>query len=73
MKSNRVKSEHRGKRWKMKKEVYCEDFKEMLRHTLGSCEELSDKWVTAATMYREKSREVFSVSSRQSKDDKETF
>ena len=59
MKRNREKAEQRNK-W------------ERLRRALSGHEELPGDCVTTATVVRETGREVFSASSGQRKDDKET-
>ena len=68
-----TKAEPRIKWWKLKKEDYCEEFREDIRRALGGEEELPDDWTTTANIVRDTARKVLGVSSKQRKEDKETW
>ena len=68
-----TKAEPRIKWWKMKKEDCCEEFREEIRRALGGEEELPDDWTTTANIVRDTARKVLGVSSKQRKEDKETW
>ena len=64
-----TKAEPRIKRWKLKKEDCCEEFREEIRRALGGEEELPDDWTTRANIVRDTARKVLGVSSKQRKED----
>ena len=68
-----TKAEPRIKLWKLKKEDCCEEFREETRRTLGGKEELPDDWTTTANVVRDTARKVLGVSSKQRKEDEETW
>ena len=68
-----TKAEPRIKWWKLKKEDWCEEFREQIRRALGGKEELPDDWTTTAKVVRDTARKVLGVSSKQRKEDKETW
>ena len=68
-----TKAEPRIKWWKLKKEDCCEEFREEIRRALGGEEELPDDWTTTANIVRDTARKVLGVSSKQWKEDKETW
>ncbi|KAK3530917.1 hypothetical protein QTP70_006176 [Hemibagrus guttatus] len=72
-KKKRSAIEKKTKWWKLKKEECCEEFREKLRQALGGQVVLPDDWETTAEVIRETGRKVLGVSSRRSKEDKETW
>ena len=60
-------------RWEMKKEACCEEYRGEIRRALGGKEELPDDWTTTAKAVRDTARKVLGVSSKQRKEDKETW
>ena len=68
-----VKAEPRIKWWKLKKEDCCEEFREEIRRALGGKDELLDDWTTTAKVVRDTARKVLGVSSKQRKEDKDTW
>ncbi|KAK3568504.1 hypothetical protein QTP86_008606 [Hemibagrus guttatus] len=69
----RSKIEKKTKRWKLKKEERCEEFRQKLRQALGGQVLLPDDWETTAEVIRETGRKVLGVSSGRRKEDKETW
>ncbi|KAK3509147.1 hypothetical protein QTP70_020260, partial [Hemibagrus guttatus] len=59
--------------WKLKKEEWCEEFRQKLRQALGGQVVLPDDWETTAEVIRETGRKVLGVSSGRRKEDKETW
>ena len=51
----------------------CEEFTEEIRRALGGKEELPDDWTTTANVARDTARKVLGVSSKQRKEDQETW
>ena len=51
----------------------CEEFREEIRQALGGSEELPDDWTTMAKVVRYTARTVLGVSSKQRKEDRETW
>ena len=68
-----TKAEPRIKLWILKKEDCCEEFREEIRRTLGGKEELPGDSTTTANIEMDTSRKVLGVSSKQRKEDKETW
>ena len=68
-----TKAEPRIKWWKLKTEDCCEEFREEIRRALGGKEELRDDWTTTANVVRDTAIKVLGVSSKQRKEDKETW
>ena len=68
-----TKAESRIKWWKLKKEDCCEEFREEISRALGGNEELPDDWTTTANVVRDTARKVLGESSKQRKEDKETW
>ena len=68
-----TKAEPRIKWWKLKKEDCGEEFREEIRRALGGVEQLPDDWTTTANIVRDTKRKVLGVSSKQRKEDKETW
>ncbi|KAK3519851.1 hypothetical protein QTP70_006681 [Hemibagrus guttatus] len=72
-KKKRSEIEKKTKRWKLKKEECCEEFRQKLRQALGGQVLLPDDWETTAEVIRETGRKVLGVSSGRRKEDKETW
>ncbi|KAK3558644.1 hypothetical protein QTP86_022969, partial [Hemibagrus guttatus] len=72
-KRSEIEIEKKTKWWKMKKEEYCEEFRQKLRQALGGQVVLPDDWETTAEVIRETGRKVLGVSSGRRKEDKETW
>ena len=72
-KQNIAKAEPRIKWWKLKKQDCCEEFREEIRRALSGREELPDDWTTMAKVVRDTARKVLGMSSKQRKEDKETW
>ena len=68
-----TKAEPSIKWWKLKKEDCCEEFREEIRQDLGGEEELPDDWTTMTNLARDTAIKVLGVSSKQRKEDKETW
>ena len=68
-----TKAEPRIKWWKCMTEDCCEEFREEIRRALGGKEELPDDWTTTANIVWDTARKVLGVSSKQRKEDKETW
>ena len=66
-------SESRAKDQMVKKEDCCEEFTEEIRQALSGREKLPDDWTTTAKVVRDTARKVLGVSSKQRKEDKETW
>ena len=65
-----TKAEPRIKWWNLKTEDCCEEFREEIRRSLGGEEDLPDDWTTTSNVT---ARNVLGVSSKQRKEDKETW
>ncbi|KAK3526858.1 hypothetical protein QTP86_000716 [Hemibagrus guttatus] len=72
-KRSKIEIEKKTKWWKLKKEEYCEEFRQKLRQALGGQVVLPDDWETTAEVIRETGRKVLGVSSGKRKEDKETW
>ncbi|KAK3532174.1 hypothetical protein QTP86_009195 [Hemibagrus guttatus] len=72
-KRSKIEIEKKTKWWKLKKEEYCEEFRQKLRQALGGQVVLPDDWETTAEVIRETGRKVLGVSSGRRKEDKETW
>ncbi|KAK3525567.1 hypothetical protein QTP70_000462 [Hemibagrus guttatus] len=72
-KRSKIEIEKITKWWKLKKEEYCEEFRQKLRQALGGQVVLPDDWETTAEVIRETGRKVLGVSSGRKKEDKETW
>ncbi|KAK3524762.1 hypothetical protein QTP86_002705 [Hemibagrus guttatus] len=72
-KTKRSKIEKKTKWGKLKKEEWCEEFRQKLRQALGGQVVLPDDWETTAEVIRETGRKVLGVSSGRRKEDKETW
>ncbi|KAK3555762.1 hypothetical protein QTP86_028960 [Hemibagrus guttatus] len=73
-KKKRSEIEKKTKWWKLKKEEFCEEFRQKLRQALGGQVVLPDDWeTTAEEVIRETGRKVLGVSSGRRKEDKETW
>ncbi|KAK3541246.1 hypothetical protein QTP86_016915 [Hemibagrus guttatus] len=72
-KTKRSKIEKKTKWWMLKKEEFCEEFRQKLRQALGGQVVLPDDWETTAEVIRETGRKVLGVSSGRRKEDKETW
>ena len=68
-----AKAEPRIKWWKLKKEDCSEEFREEIRRALGGKDGLPDDWTTTAKVVRDTARKVLGVSSKQRKEDKDTW
>ena len=66
-------AEPRIKWWKLKKKDCCEEFREEIRGALGGKEELPNDWTTTAYVVIDTGRKILGVSSKQSKEDKDTW
>ncbi|KAK3506283.1 hypothetical protein QTP70_002439 [Hemibagrus guttatus] len=72
-KRSKIEIEKKTKRWKLKKEECCEEFRQKLRQALGGQVVLPDDWETRAEVIRETGRKMLGVSSGRRKEDKETW
>ncbi|KAK3530583.1 hypothetical protein QTP86_028838 [Hemibagrus guttatus] len=72
-KTSKIEIGKKTKWWKLKKEEFCEEFRQKLRQALGGQVVLPDDWETTAEVIRETGRKVLGVSSGRRKEDKETW
>ena len=72
-KRNTSMAEPMIKWWKLRKKDCCEEFREEIRGALGGKEELQDDWTTTANVVIDTGRKVLGVSSKQRKEDKDTW
>ncbi|MCJ8736303.1 hypothetical protein PDJAM_G00258220 [Pangasius djambal] len=72
-KRSKIEIEKKTKWWKLKKQEFCEDFRQKLRQALGGQVVLPDDWETTAEVIRVTGRKVLGVSSGRRKEDKETW
>ncbi|KAK3572295.1 hypothetical protein QTP86_030253, partial [Hemibagrus guttatus] len=72
-KRSKIEIEKKTKWWKLKKEEWCEEFRQKLRQALGGQVVLPDDWETTAEVIRKTGRKVLGVSSGRRKEDKETW
>ncbi|KAK3562881.1 hypothetical protein QTP86_011114 [Hemibagrus guttatus] len=72
-KRSKIEIEKKNKWWKLKKEEFCDEFRQKLRQALGGQVVLPDDWETTAEVIRVTRRKVLGVSSKVRKEDKETW
>ena len=72
-KRKRVKAEPKIRWWKLRKEDFCEQFREEVKQALSCCEKEMHEWTTVADVVRKTARKVLGVSSGQKKEDRDTW